>query len=87
MIHKIYSVYDSKAETYSLPFFVKLPAEAHRYFSSWINDPSHTFGRHPEDYTLFESGSYDDSTGTFTQDHINSLGNGLNYLNQLEPKI
>ncbi len=80
MIHKVYSVYDSKSETYSLPFFVKMEAEAHRYFQTWVNDRNHTFGMHPEDYTLFSTGDYDDANGLFTQDHIDSAGNGVQYL-------
>lgn len=80
MIHKIYSVFDSKAQIYSLPFYTKMQAEAIRHFSTWVNDSKHTFGMHPEDYTLFSMGTYDDDNGAFTTDHIESLGNGVQFL-------
>jgi len=77
MIHKIYSVYDSKAETYTPPFFQHREAMAIRTFSDCVNDPGHTFGMHPEDYTLFHLGEYDDNLATITQDNINSVITGV----------
>lgn len=77
MIHKIYSVYDSKAETYTPPFFQHHEAMAVRTFGDCCNDINHTFGKHPEDYTLTDLGFYDDSTGTITQDKIVSVTTGL----------
>nr|UXQ88125.1 MAG: nonstructural protein [Microvirus sp.] len=77
MIHKIYSVYDSKAETYTPPFFQHREAMALRTFADCCNDDGHTFGKHPEDYTLFDLGTYDDDNGCITQDKIISVANGL----------
>lgn len=80
MIHLIYTIYDSKAQTYTLPFYMTTDAMAKRQFSNWANDPNHTFGKNPEDYTLFAAGQYDDETGTITQDHISSIGIALQFL-------
>lgn len=77
MIHKIFAVFDSKAESYTPPFFQHHEAMAVRTFTDCCNDDEHTFGKHPEDYTLFDLGLYDDSTGTITQDKITSVANGL----------
>lgn len=82
MIHKIYAVYDSKAESYTPPYFQHTEAMALRIFGDTCNDKGHTFGMHPEDYTLFHLGEYDDSTGTITQDKITSIANGLTILEQ-----
>ena len=76
MIHKIYSVYDSKAESYTPPFFQHQEAMALRTFGDCCNDEGHTFGKHPEDYTLFNLGIWDDSNGTITQDQIISVAVG-----------
>jgi len=76
MIHNIYAVYDSKAETYTPPYFQHKEAMALRTFSDCANDIGHTFGKHPEDYTLFDLGQYDDQTGSITQDKISSIANG-----------
>lgn len=65
MISKIFSVYDSKAEAYMQPFFMAAKGAAIRAFSDLVNDPQHTFGKHPADYTLFELGSYEDCTSEF----------------------
>lgn len=77
MIHKIYSVYDSKAQTYTPPFFQHQEAMALRTFTDCCNDPGHTFGMHPDDYTLYHLGTYNDNSGTITQDKIISIANGL----------
>ena len=84
MIHKVYSIYDSKAEVYTLPYFSKMEAEAIRYFSNWVNDPNHQFGKNPEDYTLFYIGEYDDNLGTFEQSHQESKGVGIQYIRNEE---
>ena len=77
MNHNIYSVFDSKAEMYTLPFYQTNDSMALRLFSDWCNNPEHTFGKHPEDYTLFKIGYYEDNTGSITQDKIESITNGL----------
>ena len=79
MNHELYSVYDTKSELYTLPFFVNNKAMAIRYFSNWVNDRTHTFGLNPEDYILFHLGTYDDTLATITQDKIESIGNGLQF--------
>lgn len=60
----IYSVYDSKAKTFSQPFFSNAAGSALRSFQDIANDKNHPIGAHPEDYTLFEIGEFDDSIGT-----------------------
>lgn len=65
MILNVYSVYDSAAECYMQPFFLQSKGQAIRSFTDAVNDPSHGFSKYPDDYTLFELGSYDDSKGTF----------------------
>lgn len=82
MIHKIYSVYDTKAEVYSLPYYMNNEPSAIRTFSDWVNNKETPYGKHPEDYILFSCGELDDSTGTITQDKISSIGNGLQFIIQ-----
>ena len=65
MIHETFIVYDTKSETFTLPFFQQKKQMALRTFKNWVNDPNHTFGMNPEDYTLFHTGQYDDSMGVF----------------------
>ena len=66
MIHHIFTVFDSKAAAYLQPFYAHTKGVAIRQFSDAINgDPNHNFARHPEDFTLFDLGEYDDNTAKF----------------------
>jgi len=76
MIHKIYSVFDSKAESYTPPFVDNAEGRALRTFADCCNDQGHQFGKHPEDYTLFCLGEFNDDTGAIDQDKIRSIATG-----------
>lgn len=62
---KMYCVYDSKVESYGRPFFMKNKGEAVRGFQEIANDPTSQICKYPEDFTLFELGSFDDQTCKF----------------------
>lgn len=66
MIQNVYSVYDSKAQAYLQPFYAINGAVAARSFAEAANKEGHEFHSHAADFTLFELGFYDDSSGTFT---------------------
>lgn len=76
MIYKVFSVYDSKARSYSRPFYAINEEIAVRMFASAIDDPESQLGKHPADFSLHLLGSFDDSTGTF-HDQIEKLNLGL----------
>lgn len=63
---KIYTVYDSKAECYLQPFYCKSKGDALRSFAEIANDKQAQIGKYPEDFTLFELGSWDESTCLFS---------------------
>lgn len=77
MITKIFTVFDSKAEVYLVPFFYNTRGEAIRSFKDTVNDRSHPMGRHPADFTLFEIGHYDNETGICEAIPAFNLGNGV----------
>lgn len=82
MIHSVFSVHDAKADAFLPPFILPKTEMAQRVFSDCVNSPDHQFGKHPEDYTLFHLGTFDDENGLHTP-HRNtkqSLGNGVEYL-------
>lgn len=62
---KIFALYDEKAITYARPFFLPHKGQAIRLFSDLATDSSQEIGRHPEDYSLYHLGTYDDITGRF----------------------
>jgi hypothetical protein len=65
MKQKVFTIFDSKAEIFNNPFLAKTKAEGIRMFSDVANDNKSMISRHPEDYTLFEIGEYDDATGQY----------------------
>lgn len=80
MILKMFTVKDIKADAYLPPFFVQTKGLALRSFIDLANDPSHNFGKYPEDYCLFEIGAYDDSNASFDAlTPIVSLGLALDF--------
>lgn len=62
---KVFSVYDSKVEAFMQPLFFTTGGQAIRVFADTVNSPNHQFAAHPEDFTLFELGSFDDATAKF----------------------
>ena len=62
MQFQIFAIHDSKAQAYFAPFFLPTAAMAVRVFSDMANDVNNNVGKHPEDFTLFHLGEWDDST-------------------------
>jgi len=81
MIHKLFSIHDAKANAYLPPFILPRVEMAERVFGDAINSEDHQFGKHPDDYTLFELGSFDDHTAMYIIHTAKiSRGNGLEYV-------
>jgi len=79
MLTQIFSVYDSKAEAYMQPFFFQGKGQAVRSFSDLVNDNSTLCGKHPQDFTLFHIGEFDDATGNVSSSVHTSLGTGQEF--------
>lgn len=63
MNFKVYTVYDSKVEAYMSPFVMRSKGEAVRAFSDTVNEENSQFNKHPEDFTLFEIGEWNEKSG------------------------
>lgn len=63
--YKIYSIYDSKSEIYSHPYFYRSRGEFLRAFAEIANDSKSSISRYPGDFTAFEIGSWCDSNCKF----------------------
>lgn len=84
MVSKVYTVYDSKVEAYMQPFLMQTKGQAIRAFSDSVNDESTQFFKHPEDFTLFEIGEYDDASGVYKMhDARISLGVAIEFRKQM----
>ncbi len=83
---KIFTVYDSKAKAYLTPFFIKTTGEALRQFTDIVNNKEHYFSQHPEDYSLFEIGTYDEQLGQVKQYDSNlMLANATEFV--IQPQL
>lgn len=75
---KIYTIYDSKSETYTEPTYHPARGQAIRALTDAVNGGQGVISDHPADFTLFELGSFDQRTGQITLEEARiSVANGL----------
>lgn len=69
---KVFVVHDSKAEAYGMPMFMDSTGVAMRSFTDEVNrtDGQSMVAQHPEDFTLFEIGQYDEQKGEWYPNEI-----------------
>lgn len=78
--HRMYSVFDQKAEAYARPFCAPSRGMAVRSFADEVNREDSDFGKHAEDYFLFELGEFDERTGVLKpHEPLVSLGCAVTY--------
>lgn len=63
MLHKMYSVRDSKGEIFHPPFYQKTHGEAERTFNKLVHDDKSMIAQYPDDFDLYYLGEYDDQSG------------------------
>ena len=63
----VFSVYDRRAELFMAPFLMVSQGQATRSFGDEVNraDRENVVHQHPEDFELFEFGTWDDVTGRY----------------------
>lgn len=61
----VYAVYDAKMQLFGIPFFQAKDNVAIRDFGDAVNDksPNNMWNKHPEDYSLFRIGTYENENG------------------------
>jgi hypothetical protein len=84
-IFKIYTIYDSKVSAYTIkPFCGQSKGSVVRELFDVVNGPdkSAPLAKHPHDYSLFEIGTFDDSTGVLApyvaREHVIALHELIN---------
>lgn len=61
--YKTFQIFDSKANAFLKPIYEKTAGMAIRAFRAAIEQPDHAFNKHAEDFTLFETGTWNEDTG------------------------
>lgn len=74
----IVSVRDTKANAFGIPVCVPTVGAAVRSFSDQINGQDSVLTKHPQDFDLFELGTFDDNTGLFDTHTPSLVTTGLN---------
>jgi hypothetical protein len=82
---KVFSIFDSKAQCFAAPFFLPVVGAALRAFGDLADDPRSTVNKHPEDYSLFVIGEFDDSVGVLTECRHENLGNAASFISARNP--
>ncbi len=72
-----YTIYDVASGVYMRPFFSQADGQAIRSFKDISTDADHEIGKHPEDYTLYRIGTFNDTTGKMTGEELEKLTTGL----------
>lgn len=81
----MFSIHDSKANSFITPFFSPTEGVAKRSVKHAVNSPDTDFGRFPADYTLFHVGYFETDQGEAIKiKPIIEMGNLLTYKNQEE---
>lgn len=59
----MFAIRDRSARAFITPFFLPTRQMAEREFGYASLDKTHAFGRHPDDYSLYELGEFDPDSG------------------------
>ncbi len=70
----LYAVFDSASGVYDRPWVSLSDGAALRGFSDISCDAEHPIGKHPECYSLYRIGEYDDNTGIITPEDAIVIG-------------
>jgi hypothetical protein len=70
----VYSIYDKATNAYMRPFFLQADGQALRVFTDMAVDAEHEVSKHPEDYSLFRLGSFDDNAGALVGEEPKCVG-------------
>lgn len=77
---KIFAVWDNKAEKFMQPFFAETVGLALRYFANNIENEESIMNKYPNDFCLYEIGTFDDASGIIENHNENkNLGMAIEY--------
>lgn len=77
-----YCIFDRASGVYDRPFFAQTDQVAVRSFCDICSDGDTQVGQHPDDYTLFRVGTFDNNKGLLQGEVPEKLINGLEATSQ-----
>lgn len=72
-----YAIYDTASGVYDKLIFAGSDGIVTREFSDLVQNAEHIYGQHPEDFSLFRLGMFDNITGRLTDEKNECLATGL----------
>lgn len=85
MITKVYSIFDAAVGTFSRPFFMANEGQAMRAFSDEVNNQDSTICKHPEHFSLYYLGTWDDSAGMFESYEPRHVAKAVDFWEEKKP--
>lgn len=80
MIWKMFSIQDAKVGTFSPPQFFRSAGEAMRVIGDTLASGESMLSKHPEDFSLFEVGEFDDQTSAIATGAPRSYGTLVQFM-------
>ena len=77
---QMYSIFDQAAKAFAQPFFMHNDGLAIRAFQDNANSADSQIAKHPDQFTLYNIGTYDDQTGQVDTVDPKSLGIAQTYI-------
>jgi len=63
---RLFAIRDEKAKAFTALVTDRNSAQAERNFKTAVKNPETDYAKYPEDFTLYEMGTYDQDTGQIT---------------------
>lgn len=73
----VYTIFDTASGAYMRPFFMHSDGQALRSFKDISLDADHAIGQHPEDYSLWRIGTFNDNNAQITPETKECLATAL----------
>lgn len=72
----VYTIFDTAAAVYKRPFVAQADGEVLRVFKDMALNKDHEIGAHPEDYSLWRIGTFDDNKAILVAETKECLATG-----------
>jgi len=79
---KAFTIYDSKIQSYSPPFFMKHVGEAERAFVDVASNGQSQIFKSPQDFSLIYIGEFDEELGVLIPGNHHSYGTADSFINK-----
>jgi len=79
---QLYAIFDTCSGIYEKPFFHTADDAVKREFQDVVNTPDHPINRHPEHYSVWRLGNFDNTTGKVIDEVNECLWTALESISQ-----